>query len=291
MYAIMGITGKVGGAVAQALLRSGKKVRGIVRDEAKAVAWKKLGVELAVAEAQDAKALEAAFRGTEGAFVMVPPNFTPAPGYPEARAVAAALKQALEAAGTGKVVALSSIGGQHDKGTGLILQCHYLEQALRSLSTATAFVRAAWFFENFQWDIVSAQERGEINAYLSPVDRGFPMIATEDIGELCAMTLAETWTGSRILELEAERRYSMRDAAEAFAQALGKKVVPVEIPHSAWAAHFEAQGMPADRIAPRIEMVDGFNSGWIEFQRESTGYVQGKRTLEEVVRGFVSAGR
>ena len=36
MYAVTGITGKVGGTVAQRLLAAGGKVRAVVRDEAKA---------------------------------------------------------------------------------------------------------------------------------------------------------------------------------------------------------------------------------------------------------------
>jgi hypothetical protein len=78
MYAIMGITGQVGGATARTLIKEGKRVRGIVRDKAKASAWEAAGVELAVADAGDAAALEAAFRGAEGVFLMVPPNFAPA---------------------------------------------------------------------------------------------------------------------------------------------------------------------------------------------------------------------
>ena len=46
MYAVMGITGNVGGAVADILLEQGKQVRGIVRDEAKAQAWRDKGVEI-----------------------------------------------------------------------------------------------------------------------------------------------------------------------------------------------------------------------------------------------------
>ena len=39
MYAVTGITGKVGGMVAQTLLATGKKVRAVVRDEAKGRPW------------------------------------------------------------------------------------------------------------------------------------------------------------------------------------------------------------------------------------------------------------
>ena len=53
MFAVMGITGNVGGAIANTLLKHGKQVRGIVRDEAKAQAWKDKGVELVVANYDD----------------------------------------------------------------------------------------------------------------------------------------------------------------------------------------------------------------------------------------------
>jgi uncharacterized protein YbjT (DUF2867 family) len=39
MYAVTGITGKVGGTVAQTLFASGKKVRAVVRDEGKGKPW------------------------------------------------------------------------------------------------------------------------------------------------------------------------------------------------------------------------------------------------------------
>ena len=41
MYAVMGITGNVGGAVARALLAKGEQVRGIVRNPEKAAEWQK----------------------------------------------------------------------------------------------------------------------------------------------------------------------------------------------------------------------------------------------------------
>jgi NAD(P)H dehydrogenase (quinone) len=46
MYAVMGITGNVGGAVARTLLAKGEKVRGIVRNPEKATEWQKQGAEL-----------------------------------------------------------------------------------------------------------------------------------------------------------------------------------------------------------------------------------------------------
>lgn len=81
-----------------------------MRDTAKAIAWRAAGVELAMAEINHATALETAMRDVEGAFVMIPPNFAPAEGYPETRAIVAALRKAISAARPPKEVYLSSVG-------------------------------------------------------------------------------------------------------------------------------------------------------------------------------------
>ncbi len=272
------------------LLKAGKPVRGVVRDAAKAVRWKAAGVELAtVPDANDVAALEAAFRDTAGVFVMVPPNFAPAAGFPEARGIVTALRQALAATRPPKVVSLSSIGAQHASGLGVIAQLHILEKGLGTLPVPQAFIRAAWFLENFRWDLDSAREQGEITAFLAPLGRTFPMVATEDVGNLVAKTLQENWSGHRYLELEGPRRYSMQDAAAAFATLLKKPVQAKAVPKDQWRALFAQQGMPADRVDGRVEMLEGFNSGWIEFENGgSTGHVLGKTMMEEAFRGLLT---
>jgi len=49
MYAITGITGKVGGALARALLADGQPVRAVVRAADKGHAWAERGCEVALA--------------------------------------------------------------------------------------------------------------------------------------------------------------------------------------------------------------------------------------------------
>ena len=72
MYAIMGVTGRVGGAAATSLLQSGFQVRAILRDAAKAGAWTDRGCEVALAKTEDPAALSAACTDVEGVFVMLP---------------------------------------------------------------------------------------------------------------------------------------------------------------------------------------------------------------------------
>ena len=84
----MGATGKVGGAIARSLLDAGERLRVVVRDRAKGVAWADRGCEIAIADLDEPKAL-AAFEGAEGAFVMLPSEFDPSPGFRETKSTRA----------------------------------------------------------------------------------------------------------------------------------------------------------------------------------------------------------
>ena len=53
MFAVTGITGKVGGAVARSLLNAGLSVRVVVRDLAKGSQWAARGCEVAVGDLDD----------------------------------------------------------------------------------------------------------------------------------------------------------------------------------------------------------------------------------------------
>src|SRR5277367_1531571 len=232
MYAVMGITGNVGGAVARTLLARGEKVRGIVRNPEKAAEWQKHGVELFKADYDDAEALTAAFSGVDGVFVMVPPNFAPAPGYVETKATLEVLHKALSKARPPKAVYLSSIGAEQRSGLGLITGSHLLEQTLGDLPFPHSFLRAGWFFENSAGDVASARDQGKIRFQLHPLDRKFPLVATADIGKVGAETLTQSWTGIRHIEVAGPESYSPLDIADAFADAVERPVEATAVPRA-----------------------------------------------------------
>lgn len=287
MYAIMGITGQVGSAAAKYLLERGQRVRGIVRGKDKAAARAVRGVDLAVAEG--AEALAAAFAGTEGVFVALPASLAPGSDFAESRAMIAALASALRKATPAKVVALSSIGAQHARDLGLLTPLHLLEQALDALPLPRSHVRAAWFMENLSRHVVPAQLEGRLESFLSPLDRAIPMVSTDDVGRTVASTLEETWFGRRLIEVEGPRRYSPLDMAQSFAAVLEHDIETTAIPRDQWATRFADEGMPADRIAGHVAMLDGFNSGWIAFEKRATEHVCGRIPLGYVADELVCA--
>jgi uncharacterized protein YbjT (DUF2867 family) len=284
MFAVAGITGNIGSVVARSLLESGHSVRAIVRDERKGDPWARRGCEIAVADIFDAKALTEAFQGTEGVFVLVPPVFDPKPDFPEAHAVASAVKSAIAAAQPGRVVYLSTIGADA-KETNLLTQHTIIEGALRELPVPITFLRPAWFMENASWDVATAQNEGVISSFLQPLDRAVPMVATADIGNLAAQLLQETWTGSRVVELEGSTRVTPHDIAGAFSRLLGRPVKAQVVPRESWESLFLSQGM--QNPLPRIRMLDGFNEGWIDFERGAANSRKGATRLETVLESLI----
>jgi NAD(P)H dehydrogenase (quinone) len=286
MYAITGISGKVGGALARTLLSKNLPVRAIVRDANKAHDWTSQGCESVLADMEDVAALTAAFSGAEGVFILPPSNFDPSPGFPEARVVIDAVKAALEAARPRKVVCLSTIGAQASQ-SNLLTQRSLMEHALSQLSIPVTFLRPGWFMENSAWDVASARDEGIVQSFLQPLDKRVPMIATADVGRVAAELLQQVWTGTRLVELEAPHRVSPNDIAAAFAKILGRDVRAEIVPRETWDALFRSQGM--NDPMPRIQMLDGFNEGWIEFEGAA---VKGEVELETVLRQLVErAGR
>ena len=287
MFAVTGITGKVGAAVARCLISADQPVRAIVRDRSKGAPWAQLGCEVAVADSSDAEALTAALAGTTGVFAMLPPVFDPAPGFPQAMGFINPLVAALARAQPAKVVALSSIGADAPQ-PNLLNVLGRMESAFAGLPMPVAFLRAAWFMENAAWDIDSARS-GVIRSYLQPLDRGVPMVSTDDVGRAAAELLQERWEGKRIVELEGPQRVAPNALATAFAKALATPVRAEIVPRERWESLFLAQGMK--NPTARIQMLDGFNAGWIDFSNRGSRARKGSIGIEEAVATLIQRQR
>jgi NAD(P)H dehydrogenase (quinone) len=280
MYAVMGITGRVGGAAAERLLRSGAGVRAVLRDATKAKPWVDRGCEVAIAKTEDAKALTQAFRDVEGVFVMLPGVFDPEPGFPEARAAIESIRQSLEQARPPKVVCLSTIGADAAQ-PNLLNQLGLLEQALSTVSMPITILRPTWFLDNAGFDLQTARTAGRIDSFLQPLDKQFPMVAAQDVGMTAAQLLRETWSGHRVVELTGPAPVTPNQIAQAFAAALGRPVTARVVARQEWDALFRAQGM--QNPTPRMQMLDGFNEGWIRFAAGGRNALRGTTTLDEVI--------
>jgi hypothetical protein len=57
------------------------------------------------------------------------------------------------------------------------------------------------------------------------------------------------------------------------------------VPRESWETLFKSQGMK--NPIPRIRMLEGFNEGWIEFERGEAGSQKGNESLESVLKALI----
>ncbi|MCL1464083.1 NmrA family NAD(P)-binding protein [Argonema galeatum] len=287
IYVVLGATGQTGGAVANTLIEHGASVRVVVRNASKGESWAQRGAEVAVADVTDVGAMTQAFSGAKGAYLLNPPDYQADDMFAVAENVGVALQEAVQNAGLSKLVVLSSVGAHLPEGTGNIRTTWIFEQRFRQIDLPIAFVRCAYFMENWASVASVAASEGVMPSFLSPLDRAIPMVAAADIGRVCAESLLETWSGTRTIELQGPQSYSPNDVAAGFAQALGRPVQAVEVPESDW-AHLLAQfGNSPGAIVGWSEMLRGFNTGHIIFEDEGTTHLKGRVTIEDAIGSFI----
>lgn len=287
LFSIAGVSGHTGKVAAEKLLSWGHRVRVVVRDAAKGAEWAARGAEVAVADLADAPALADAIRGSDGAYLLAPPNFASGDFRGWQAKVGAALVEAARASGVPHVVFLSSVGAQHPDGTGPIKGLYPVEAGLRALpATGASFVRAAYFLENLLGNL-GALGQGVYPSF-TPAGLAWPMIATRDIGELVASLLVEgppAPGAPRIVELGGPAR-SSADVAAVLSTLTGRPIAVAEAPVSAMAATLTGYGFPADVAALYQEMTEGLISGRVDFEgghRRATGQVTLEAFLAEAL--------
>jgi len=97
--------------------------------------------------------------------------------------------------------------------------------------------------------------------------------------------LEEPSNGIRVVELEGPHRVSPNEIAATFAMLLGHPVKAEAVPRETWESLFKSQG--TKNPTPRIQMLDGFNEGWIEFEHGETGSRKGTVGLGAVLRKLI----
>jgi len=287
MYAIIGITGKVGSAVAENLLKKNLPVKAILRNHAKAGYWEHKGAKIAIADLKDENALTKAFEKTAGVFLMTPPLWDSNDPMREHDQMLHALTLAIAKTKPGKVVFLSSVGGHLATGTGAIRKLYDLENTLAELNIPTVGIRAAWFMENYTGSLGQAEDSGILSSFLVRTDERIPMIAIADIGSLASELLQENWTGHRIIELEGPARYAPADVARLLSDAVQKEILTEAIPDKDFESTYLSYGFTMEGSLAMSEMIRGFNRGTLVFEENGIEHAKGDTTLKQVLNPFL----
>lgn len=292
MYAIAGVSGHTGSIAAETLLAQGKQLRVIVRDAAKGTAWSHKGAEVAVASLDDTAALTRALTGVAGAFVLLPPQGTIASPTPleHNRKLSAAIAQAVRAAKLPHVVLLSSVGAQHEAGTGPIQSVHRAERDLTATGTAVTAVRAAYFQEN--WGAALGGLASGVLPTFIPAGFRYPQVATRDIGRTIAAALVEGGKpGLQVIELAGPRDYTGHDVAAALATLTGKPVTAQDAPLDAVVPTFTGFGLSQAVAELYREMYAGIASGHVAWEGGAARQVRGTVDIAETLGNLLAASR
>lgn len=290
MYAVAGVTGQTGAAVAEALLAAGQRVRVIVRRAEAGAGWRARGAEVAVADLADPLALATALRGTQGAYLLNPPRYDLADPFTAAGLVGAGIAHAIDAGGIPRAVVLSSVGAHQPTGTGIIGTAWRVEQALQQVQAPIALLRANYFFENWRNVLPAVQRDGVLPAFLAPLDRLVPMVAVADIAQAVVRLLTGApWGERRVIDL-ASFEASPGDVAAALGAAMGRAVQPVAVPRAQWAGILGAAGMRSEIAQAFVAMYDGINGGIVAAEAGSERQ-RGTITLEQAAQAMAQASQ
>jgi uncharacterized protein YbjT (DUF2867 family) len=285
MYIITGATGHTGSIAAEKLLAAGAKVRVIGREAKRLERFSRAGAEAVVADMTDAAALEAAFSGARAVYAVMPPNLS----APDVRAYQERLTDSLASAirnnGVGYVVALSSTGADKTYGTGPVLGVHSLEKKLESIDGLnTLSLRCGYFMENLLPQIGIIQSLGFM---AGPVraDVPLPMIATSDIGDVAAESLAKLdFVGMQTRELLGARHVTYTEAAKIIGTAIGKPDLAYrQLPASVLKPAMMQMGMSSNMADLLLEMSEALNTGHMKSQEPRSARNTTATTLETYV--------
>jgi uncharacterized protein YbjT (DUF2867 family) len=266
MYLVTGATGNTGAVVAKGLLRQGRKVRVVARNQEKLAEFKSLGAETVVGDITSQETANKAFKGVSAAYVMIPPAMSDPDFRGYQRKLTEVYGSALEANSSVKhVVLLSSFGADQDAKTGPILGLHFLEERLKQIKPLHSLaLRAGYFMENTLGQVAAIHQMGAVVGPLRP-DLKIPLIASMDIGTAALRALLQLdFTGHQARDLQGQRDLTYLEIAAIIGSAIGKPDLQYQVISSEQFAGLMQQfGMAQNVAALMAEMVDAQNTGHV----------------------------
>jgi uncharacterized protein YbjT (DUF2867 family) len=233
---VSGATGRQGGAVVNALIDAGYKVRGLSRnpgsERARALAVR--GVEMVKGDFNDIASLDAAMKDVAGVFLVT--NFWEH-GYEAEVQQGKNVVDAVKRAGIKHLVFTSVSNADDATGIPHFDSKYEIEQYILSSNVDYTILRPVSFMENWEYsrDKIIA---GKISSPFSLATR-VQQISVRDIGRFAALAFSqpENWKG-RSLDIAGDE-YTMKQVVKLFSQVTGS---PVEFVQVSWEDFEKAQG-------------------------------------------------
>jgi uncharacterized protein YbjT (DUF2867 family) len=260
---VVGAGGNTGSRVTEVLTGAGVEVRSVGRSADRLAAAVALGARPAVGDLLDAGFLAEAMQGADAAYLMLPSEFGPVPFRRAQDELGAALVAAVAGAGVRRVVALSSVGAEVPRGTGLLECLHAQEERLRSLvGVDVLLLRPGMFFTTFVPQLPAVRADGVLVGAVDG-DLPVPMVAPRDVGEVAGRALlAGDFTGVQVREVLGPRDLTHAEVAAAMGRAVGVPGARYEaVATATYVEAMVAAGVPRDFAELDAGMAEGLNAG------------------------------
>ncbi|WP_426626175.1 NmrA/HSCARG family protein [Leifsonia sp. McL0607] len=191
LIAVVGATGKQGGAVVNALLERGAPVRALTRDAGsdRALALAERGVEVVVADVDDPVATRAALDDVSALSLMT--TFAGADGPRGETRRGITLVEAARDAGVPFVVQSSVGGAERETGIPHFESKRRVEEALEASGVAHAFVRPVFFMENLAYQLPASGADKAVVRMPMPGTVPLQLVAVVDIGRVVAALVTD----------------------------------------------------------------------------------------------------
>lgn len=285
LYVISGASGRVGSSVSNHLLRSGARVRVLVRTRVAADAWRARGAEAHEVSLEDRAALGDALEGAAGFFSLLPFDLTVAEPAAHADRLIESIAAAVADRRVPRVVMLSSVGAERTSGTGPIIGLHRLEVALRATGTRLTALRSTHFQEKVADVIEIARATGLYPVFASSADVPLPMVATVDVGVIAADRLVEPQDADEVVDVLGPIA-TEREVAALLGDALGRVLRVELVPEAQWLTTLTDAGFMPGAAHELAELYRADDRGLLlpRGQRAAHGSTPLAATIDALVR-------
>jgi uncharacterized protein YbjT (DUF2867 family) len=291
---VTGSLGNISKPLTKELVAKGHAVTVISSKPEKQTDIEALGATAVIGTLEDVNLLVSTFTGAVTVYCMVPPN-----NYFDRnldliayyRRLGNNYAHAIGQSGVKRVVNLSSIGAHLDKGSGIILGAHHVEQILNELSSDVAIthLRPTSFYYNLFSFVDMIRGSGFIAANYGADDK-IPWVSPIDIAAAIAEELVTPMVGRKVRYVVSEELTGNK-TARILGVAIGKPDLKwTIISNEQMLSGLESAGMNPQIAAGLVEMYASLHSGLLaEDYYRNQPTVMGKVKLADFAKEFAAA--
>ncbi|TDH24552.1 NAD-dependent epimerase/dehydratase family protein [Segetibacter sp. 3557_3] len=290
-FIVTGSLGHISKPLATSLVEKGHAVTVISSQGAKQKEIEALGAVAAIGSLEDLSFLTQTFTGADAVYSMVPPN-----NYFDHsldliayyRGLGSNYANAIAQSGVKRLVHLSTIGADLEKGSGILLGAHHVEDILNELSPeiGVTFMRPTSFYYNLYSYVDMIKSAGVIAANYGGDDM-VPWVSPFDIAAAVAEELLTPFKGRKIRYVASEE-VSCNETAAVLGAAIGKPGLKWNtISNEQMQTALKSAGMNPEIAEGLVEMYEGLHTGnLLADYYHNKPAVMGKTKLKDFAKEF-----